>query len=73
LLLRVGARVTHIGFDRLERDPLHTDHGFFLSQLCRPSAWLWPALVTDYVVFRKLRLGSRYADRVADLWGSLLT
>jgi len=33
------------------------------------SAWLWPALVTDYVVFRKLRLDSCHADRIADLCG----
>jgi len=40
LLLRVSARVAHIGFDRLDCDPLHIDHWFFLSQLCRPSARL---------------------------------
>jgi hypothetical protein len=33
LLLRVGARVTRIWLDRLDRDPLHTDHKFSPSDI----------------------------------------
>jgi hypothetical protein len=29
----VGARVTRIGLDRLDRDPLHTDHKFSPSDI----------------------------------------
>jgi hypothetical protein len=52
LLLRVGARITRIGFDRLDCDPLHSDHRFFsFIRYAGRAHWLWPALVTDYVAF----------------------
>ena len=73
LLLRVGACVTHIGFDRLDCDPLHTDHKCFPSYIeaKRPRfdlRWLRTTLRC-----KELRLGSCHADRIADLCGSLLT
>src|SRR5262245_55581884 len=70
LLLRVGARVTRVGFDRVNCDPLYSDHEVFpFLTISRSSTrfdqrWLRTSLVRKFGLARLTQIASRLCVRL---------
>jgi hypothetical protein len=65
LLLRVGARVARVGFDRVDCDPLYRDHRFLFRY--RGQARALTGVGYGLSLIGKFRLSSCDADRIAGL------
>jgi hypothetical protein len=66
LLLRMCPRVARIGFERVDCEPLHSDHGSFPLG-SRPSARALTCVGYGSSGWGELRFGSCHADRIAGL------